>query len=61
LTAANRAYLMEPHWNPTLEEQALARIHRMGQTRDVTTIRYIIKDTYEDVSRDHREDYIAYL
>ncbi|KAJ8128622.1 hypothetical protein O1611_g5012 [Lasiodiplodia mahajangana] len=37
LTVASRAYLMEPHWNPTLEEQALARIHRLGQTREVET------------------------
>ena len=48
LTAASRAYLMEPHWNPTVEDQALARIHRMGQTREVKTIRYIIKDTFEE-------------
>ncbi|OCL03509.1 hypothetical protein AOQ84DRAFT_302675, partial [Glonium stellatum] len=30
LTAATRAYLMEPQWNLTLEEQALARVHRLG-------------------------------
>ncbi|KAI9659384.1 MAG: alpha-1,6-mannosyltransferase [Bathelium mastoideum] len=47
LTAASRAYLMEPHWNPTVEEQALARIHRMGQTREVTTIRFVMEDSYE--------------
>ncbi|KAK2008425.1 hypothetical protein LZ32DRAFT_662089 [Colletotrichum eremochloae] len=37
LTVASRVYLMEPHWNPNLEEQALARVHRIGQTREVTT------------------------
>lgn len=47
LTAANRAYLMEPQWNPTVEDQALARIHRMGQTRPITTIRYVMADSYE--------------
>ncbi|KAL9085447.1 MAG: hypothetical protein Q9165_007597 [Trypethelium subeluteriae] len=47
LTAASRAYLMEPHWNPTVEEQALARIHRLGQTREVTTIRLVVGDSYE--------------
>lgn len=50
LTAATRAYLMEPQWNPTSEEQALARIHRIGQTKPVTTIRYLMKDTIEEVS-----------
>lgn len=49
LSAASRAYLMEPHWNPSVEQQALARIYRMGQTRPVTTIRYVMKDSFEDV------------
>ena len=40
---------MEPQWNPTVEEQALARIHRMGQTKEVTTIRYVMEDTFEGV------------
>ncbi|KAI0600378.1 SNF2 family N-terminal domain-containing protein [Biscogniauxia sp. FL1348] len=48
LTVATRAYLMEPHWNPTLEDQALARIHRMGQTREVTTVRFSVRDTFEE-------------
>ena len=47
LTSASHAYLMEPHWNPTVEEQALARIHRMGQTKEVTTVRFIIEESYE--------------
>lgn len=50
LTAANRAYLMEPHWNPTTEEQALARIHRLGQMRPVATIRLVIENSIEEVS-----------
>ena len=50
LTAASRAYIMEPQWNPMAEEQALDRIHRLGQIRPVTTIRYIMKDTWEEVS-----------
>ena len=48
LTAADRAYLMEPQWNPTVENQAFARIHRMGQTKPVTTIRFIMNRSYEE-------------
>lgn len=47
LTAANRAYLMEPQWNPTVEDQAFARVHRMGQKRPVTAIRFVMADSYE--------------
>lgn len=49
MTAASRAYLMEPHWNPMIEEQALCRVHRVGQTRRVTTIRYLMRDSFEEV------------
>ncbi|KAH7171392.1 P-loop containing nucleoside triphosphate hydrolase protein [Dactylonectria macrodidyma] len=47
LTAASHAFLMEPHWNPTLEDQALARIHRLGQKREVTTVRFYVRDSFE--------------
>ena len=50
LTAGSRAYLLEPHWNPMIEEQALCRVHRVGQKRDVTTIRYLMRDSFEEVS-----------
>ncbi|RYP60974.1 hypothetical protein DL769_007911 [Monosporascus sp. CRB-8-3] len=48
LTTASRAYLLEPHWNPTMEEQALGRIHRIGQDKEVTTIRFFIRDSFEE-------------
>lgn len=41
--------MLEPQWNPTVEEQAMARIHRIGQTRPVTAIRYIMEDSIEEV------------
>ncbi|KAK6855681.1 hypothetical protein PG995_007832 [Apiospora arundinis] len=50
LTAASRVYLMEPQWNPSIEEQALARVHRIGQTKEVTTIRFIMEGTIEKAS-----------
>ena len=50
LTAASRAYLLEPQWNPMIEEQALSRIHRLGQTKEVKTIRYRVRNSFEEVS-----------
>ncbi|QRW06025.1 Helicase conserved C-terminal domain [Ceratobasidium sp. AG-Ba] len=47
LTAARRVYLMDPYWNPAVENQAVDRIHRLGQTRPVTTIKLIIENTIE--------------
>ena len=49
LTAANHVFLMEPQWNPMLEDQALDRVYRIGQKKEVTTTRYIVKKTLEEV------------
>lgn len=48
LTAANHTFLLEPQWNPMLEEQAMARVHRLGQTKAVTLVRFVVKDTWEE-------------
>ncbi len=47
LTAASRAFIMEPMWNPAAEAQAVDRVHRIGQTRDVIIKRYQIEDSIE--------------
>ena len=41
---------VEPQWNPMAEEQALDRVHRLGQTREVIATRYIVKSSIEEVS-----------
>jgi len=43
-------YLLPGDRNPTLEEQALGRIHRIGQDKEVTTIRFCIRDSFEEVT-----------
>lgn len=40
---------MEPQWNPAIEEQALARVYRLGQTQPVVTVRFYIKESIEEV------------
>ncbi|KAI1772543.1 SNF2 family N-terminal domain-containing protein [Hypoxylon cercidicola] len=48
LAVATRIYLLEPQWNPSVEKQAFGRATRLGQTKQVTIVRYIMKDTVED-------------
>ncbi|KAL8515725.1 hypothetical protein ACS0TY_014417 [Phlomoides rotata] len=48
LTAASNVFLMDPWWNPAVEEQAIMRIHRIGQKRTVRVRRFIVKDTVEE-------------
>ncbi|KAF5712259.1 helicase-like transcription factor [Fusarium mundagurra] len=48
LTSANHVHLLEPHWNPMAEEQAIARVHRIGQQRHVTATKYITPDSIEE-------------
>lgn len=33
-------YFVSPHWNPSIEDQAIARCHRIGQRRDVEVFRF---------------------
>ncbi|KAJ9616537.1 hypothetical protein H2200_000256 [Cladophialophora chaetospira] len=47
LAAANRIFIVEPQWNPSIENQAIARALRLGQESHVQVIRYVIKDTVE--------------
>lgn len=48
LTAANYIFLMDPWWNPSVENQAIDRAHRIGQERKVHVFRPIIKGTIEE-------------
>uniref|UniRef100_A0A8B9RAF5 Helicase-like transcription factor n=1 Tax=Astyanax mexicanus TaxID=7994 RepID=A0A8B9RAF5_ASTMX len=48
LTGASRVFLMEPAWNPAVEEQCIDRCHRLGQTRDVVVTKFVVKDSVEE-------------
>ena len=49
LTAATHVHLVEPQWNPMVEAQAAARVDRLDQDHDVVILRYIVKDSFEEV------------
>ncbi len=48
LTAADYVYIVDPWWNPAVEQQAIDRTHRIGQTRNIFAYRLICKDTIEE-------------
>jgi non-specific serine/threonine protein kinase len=48
LTAASYVYIVDPWWNPAVEQQAIDRTHRIGQTNNIFAYRMICKDTIED-------------
>lgn len=48
LTAADTVVLADPWWNPAVEEQAVARAHRLGQTQQVFVYKLVIEGSIEE-------------
>ncbi|WOG92292.1 hypothetical protein DCAR_0311555 [Daucus carota subsp. sativus] len=48
LLASLRASCMGPWWNPEVDEQAMGRVHRIGQTKEVTVVRIIARNSIEE-------------
>jgi non-specific serine/threonine protein kinase len=48
LTAADYVYLVDPWWNPAVEQQAIDRTHRIGQTKAIFAYRLICRDSIEE-------------
>jgi len=48
LVSAQTVYLMDPWWNPAVEEQAINRVHRIGQAYPVRVKRFLMQQTVED-------------
>ena len=51
LTAASYVVLFDPWWNPAVENQAIDRTHRIGQTSKVMAYRLLMKDSIEEKIR----------
>ena len=56
LTAADYVFLMDPWWNPAVEEQAIDRAHRIGRTKPVFIYRFIAKGTIEERVRNLQKE-----
>lgn len=48
LTAASHMIIIDPWWNPFVEDQAIGRAHRIGQTRPVNVYRLAVQGTIEE-------------
>jgi SNF2 family DNA or RNA helicase len=48
LVFANHVILMEPYWNCAAEQQAVDRLHRIGQKRTTHVVRIVVGDSIED-------------
>src|SRR5450759_293223 len=48
LHAADYVFLLDPWWNPAVEDQAIDRVHRIGQTNTVFVYRMVTAGTIEE-------------
>lgn len=48
LTEAEYVFILDPWWNPAVEQQAIDRTHRIGQTKNVFVYKFITKDSVEE-------------
>jgi superfamily II DNA or RNA helicase len=55
LHAADYVFLLDPWWNPAVEDQAIDRVHRIGQTNTVFVYRIIAAGTVEERIQDLQE------
>ncbi|EWY90122.1 hypothetical protein FOYG_07737 [Fusarium oxysporum NRRL 32931] len=55
LTCANRIFIAELQWNPSVESQAISRAIRLGQESEVRVTRYITRNTVEEDIRQQQE------
>ncbi|MCX7697100.1 MAG: DEAD/DEAH box helicase [Bacteroidales bacterium] len=48
LTAADYVFMLDPWWNPAVENQAINRTHRIGQDKNIIAYKFITKNTIEE-------------
>lgn len=55
LVSANNVILADPWWNPAVEEQAIERLHRIGQKKNVNVFKMITVNTVEEKMQEVQE------
>ena len=55
LTSADYVFILDPWWNPAVENQAISRAHRIGQKNKVMVYRFISENTIEEKIRKLQE------
>jgi len=48
LTGADYVFMLDPWWNPAIEQQAINRAHRIGQDKNVFVYKFITRNTVEE-------------
>ncbi|RKP26858.1 P-loop containing nucleoside triphosphate hydrolase protein, partial [Syncephalis pseudoplumigaleata] len=48
LTVASQVFIMDPWWNATLQDQAIDRVYRLGQTKPVNVIQLVMQGSIEE-------------
>ncbi|XP_014553130.1 hypothetical protein COCVIDRAFT_29575 [Bipolaris victoriae FI3] len=48
LTCASKVFMMDPWWSFAVEAQAIDRVHRMGQEREVKVVRFCVEGSIEE-------------
>lgn len=55
LVVASRLYMLDQWWNPAVEEQAIQRVHRIGQTSEVHVFKFVVRDSIDvDLLETHK-------
>ena len=57
LQCFSEVFFVSPHWNPAVEDQAVARCHRMGQTKPVAVFRFLMEGFDVDAETQSVENY----
>jgi SNF2 family DNA or RNA helicase len=57
----NEVYFVTPDWNPKMEDQAIARCHRLGQTKPVNVFRFVMSDDENTTSIQNIEMYSEHV